>query len=50
MAGKRAEWNCDCALLHNFVVVYRVSDVYVGLVSKVRYSGVQVEDIRGSGR
>lgn len=48
MAGKRTEWNCDCALLHDLVVVYRVSDVNVGLVRKIRYGGVQVEDIRGS--
>jgi hypothetical protein len=40
MAGKRAEWNCNCALLHDFVVVYRVPDVNVGLVRKVRYGGV----------
>ena len=39
-SGKRAEWNCNCALLHDFVVVYRVSYVNVGLVRKVRYGGV----------
>ena len=50
MAWKRTEWNCDCALLHDLVVVYRVSDVNVGLVRKIRYGGVQVEDIRGSRR
>ncbi len=48
-SAKRAEWNCDCALLHDLMVVYRVSDVDVGLVRNVRYCGVEVEDIRGSG-
>ena len=46
----RAEWNCDCALAHDLVIVYRVSDVNVGFVRNVRYGGVQVEDIRRSGR
>jgi hypothetical protein len=40
MAGKRTEWNCDCALLHDLVVVYRVSDVNVGLVRKVCHGGI----------
>ncbi len=49
-SAEMAEWKCDCALLHDLVVVYRVSDVNVGLVRDVRYRGVEVEDIRGSGR
>jgi hypothetical protein len=49
-SAERAEWNCNCALPHDLVVVYRVSNVNVGLVRDVRYGGVQVDEIRGSGR
>jgi hypothetical protein len=51
-SAESAEWNCDCdcALPHDLVVVYCVSDVNVGLVREVRYGGIQVDDIRGSGR
>lgn len=48
MVRKKAEWNCDCALLHDLMVVYRVPDVDVGLKGDIRYGGVEVEDIRRS--
>jgi hypothetical protein len=51
-SAEKAEWNCDCdcALPHDLMVVYRVSDVNVGFVRDVRYGRVQVDDIRRSGR
>ena len=50
-SAEKAEWNCDyCALPHDLVVVYCVSDVNVGFVRDVRYGGVEVEYIRRSGR
>lgn len=48
-SAESAEWNCDCALPHDLVVVYRVSDVNVRLIRDVRYGGIQVDDIRRSG-
>jgi hypothetical protein len=48
-AGKKAEWNCDCALLHDLVVVHGVSDVDVSFKGKVRDGRVEVEDIGRSG-
>ena len=46
--AERAEWNCNCALPHDLVVVYRISDINVRLERNVRYGRVQVDDIRGS--
>ena len=47
--GRRAGRNCDCALLHDLVVVYGISDVDICFEGKVRHGRVEVEDIRRSG-
>src|SRR5260370_40874754 len=47
-SAKRAEGNCDCALLHDLMVVYSVSDVDVELGRNVIYCGEEVQDIQVS--